>query len=77
MVEIRETVEEKLNGLIQDKKVTLRGVSEKTGIPYRRLTYALREGGTIKGDELLRICAFISVEPTLLIATEPQQGEAV
>ena len=77
MRETKETVEEKLNGLIQDKKVTLRGVSEKTGISYRRLTYALREGGTIKGDELLKICAFISVEPTMLIATETQRVEAV
>ena len=53
---------------INDKGISLKRVSEATGIPYNPICSSLGADGTrkprkLRGDELLKVCNFLEVNP--------------
>ena len=57
------TPEQMIENEINERGMTLKAVSIKTGIPYSRLQPSMRGRRELRADEYLRLCALLNLDP--------------
>lgn len=57
------TPEQMIETAINERGMTLKAVSNKTGISYSRLQPSMRGRRELRADEYLRLCAFLDLNP--------------
>lgn len=57
------TPEQMIENEINERGMTLKAVSNKTGIPYSRLQPSMRGKRELRADEYLRLCALFKLDP--------------
>lgn len=66
------TPEEMVRNAIEDRGMTIRAVSRKTGITYSRLQPSVRGRRELRADEYLILCRLLGLDPRGYIEmTEP------
>lgn len=53
---------------IKERGMTIRAVSEKTGIPYSHLQPSLKGSREMRADEFIRLCVQLQVDPMEIIS---------
>lgn len=56
------TVSELIAQTLKDRGVSQAFLSEKTGIPYKRINYIVAENGDVKNDEIFKIADALNVD---------------
>lgn len=52
---------------IRERGMTIRAVSEKTGIPYSHLQTSLKGTREMRADEFLKLCVQLEINPMTVI----------
>lgn len=60
-------IEDQLNQYILDKGVAISAISVKTGVPGNALYRSLRGDRKIRGDELIKVCGFLGINPMIFL----------
>lgn len=60
-----DIVTKNLSDYVRSKGINLSKMSRETGIPYVALYRSLTGSRAIRGDELLKICGYLEVDPML------------
>lgn len=56
------TVSELIAQTLKERGVSQAFLSEKTGIPYKRINYIVTENGDVKNDEIFKIADALNVD---------------
>lgn len=63
---LAKNVTQNVSAYLKEKQINIRGLSEKTGIPYGTLYSSVADRNRsreLRADELLSICCFLETDP--------------
>lgn len=55
---------ERIAQAVEDSGMTIRALSDKTGIPYGRLQPSIRGRREFRADEFLSVCMVLHIDPS-------------
>lgn len=62
---------------IKESGMTLKAVSQKTGIPYGQLQPSMKGNRDLRADEFLQLCALLNLDPRVCAETPQRLPEVV
>lgn len=69
------TVSELIAQTLKERGVSQTFLSEKTGIPYKRINYIVTENGDVKNDEIFKIADALNVDVNFFNPNSKKLGE--
>lgn len=57
------STKERIAQAVEDSGMTIRALSDKTGIPYGRLQPSIRGRRELRADEFLSLCMVLHIDP--------------
>lgn len=53
----------KLGSIVKEKGISIRKISEATGVPYSALQPSFKGNRQLRADEFFAVCAYLDIEP--------------
>lgn len=69
------TVSELIAQTLKERGVSQAFLSEKTGIPYKRINYIVTENGDVKNDEIFKIADALNVDVNFFNPNSKKLGQ--
>jgi predicted transcriptional regulator len=64
------TCENIIANKVKESGMTIKTISDRTGVPYSKLQPSLRGRREFRADEYVRLCAFFGIEPMQPVKNE-------